>query len=482
MHGLRLAGVFVVCGALLQGWGCSDSDPGGAEAVDAGKSGAAAGRGGAAAGGQGQSPGGSTSRGGSTGPEVAGASDGGEPPLPSTGGRESSGGTSAGGNTSAGAADTSGGTPAEGGSSNPSGGGDASAGSAGEGPSNGGSVCEGDYQINALDAYADFVALKCRVVTGNLIIAIVDGLEELAGLETLEEVQGSLSIGNNPDLGSLVGAGNLRRVGTLNLVANPRLASLIGLDRLEHADLAYFTSMTGLVDFTGLEALKEIPRGIIIDEAAALQSFSGLSGLQTLQGVVLSDSPSLVDFTGLETVKEISIVARNDASLKSVLGLENAATVHLQINDCPAFDDLTALSAVESIGMVVLHNTGLSDLSGLENASTVERLQLWDNTKLVDLGALSNLGDITSNLQIIENPVLTNLSGLDALRSVPSVTIHGNPELASLDLESLESPSSFLEITGNPKLPQCAVDALVTRMGATCPFYCDDNDSDGVCP
>ncbi len=351
-----------------------------------------------------------------------------------------------------------------------------------EGPGNGAGVCEGDYQINALDAYADFVARKCRIVTGNLIIAIVDGLEDLAGLETSEEVQGMLSIGNNLDLGSLVGAGNLRRVGTLTLVSNPRLASLIGFDRLEHVNLAYFTSMTGLVDFTGLEALKAIPQGIIVDEASALQNFSGLSALETLQGIVLSDSPSIVDFTGLETVAAISIVARNNASLKSVLGLENAATVHLQVADCPAFDDLTALSSVDEIGMAVLNNTGLTDLAGLESTSTLERLQLWKNSKLVDLGALSNLEDITSNIQIIENPVLTSLSGLEALRTVPSVTIYGNPELTTLALESLENPSSSLEITGNPKLPQCEVDALVTRMGATCSFYCDDNDSDGVCP
>jgi hypothetical protein len=59
----------------------------------------------------------------------------------------------------------------------------------------------------------------------------------------------------------------------------------------------------------------------------------------------------------------------------------------------------------------------------------VERIQLWNNSKLVDLSALLNLEDLTANIRIIENPVLTTLGGLEALRTVPSVTIHGNPEL-----------------------------------------------------
>jgi hypothetical protein len=112
----------------------------------------------------------------------------------------------------------------------------------------------------------------------------------------------------------------------------------------------------------------------------------------------------------------------------------------------------------------------------------LERLQLRENSQLVDLEALSALEEITSNLQVIQNPVLTDLSGLRALRNVPSVWVSQNPELASLGLDALETPSSFLEITGNPKLPQCEVDQLLTRMGASCPQYCDENDAEGVCP
>lgn len=126
------------------------------------------------------------------------------------------------------------------------------------------------------------------------------------------------------------------------------------------------------------------------------------------------------------------------------------------------------------------------------------------------LSGLATIREVTGSLQVIatgnltsiELPVLkvidgTNIpAGLEPLLflSLPDVvsirlpllqTVGGNvnislnPSLMSIEMDSLESVDT-LQIGNNPMLPQCEVDAIVERVGASC-SVCVGNDEAAVC-
>ena len=58
---------------------------------------------------------------------------------------------------------------------------------------------------------------------------------------------------------------------------------------------------------------------------------------------------------------------------------------------------------------------------------------------------------------------------MDALTSIEGLWVQGNEQLLTLHgLPSLVDAGSAFYIDGNPRLPQCEVDAIVERAGAFC--------------
>jgi len=78
-------------------------------------------------------------------------------------------------------------------------------------------------------------------------------------------------------------------------------------------------------------------------------------------------------------------------------------------------------------------------------------------TTSTDLAELSTLVAVGGSLWISDNAALTSLCGLQALRSVQSLTI-----------------------TGNPLLPACWADRLATTLGQSC--SCSENGGGDACP
>ena len=85
-------------------------------------------------------------------------------------------------------------------------------------------ICEGDYVIESADDLGD--AAGCVVIEGDLVIQASD-LEDLAGLENLQQVGGNLSIVDNDFLDPVQGLPGLAVVeGDITVARNPELADL----------------------------------------------------------------------------------------------------------------------------------------------------------------------------------------------------------------------------------------------------------------
>lgn len=109
-----------------------------------------------------------------------------------------------------------------------------------------------------------------------------DDLINLAGLESLTVIPGSLGIGENPSLLNLNGLENLESVGSLLFIDhNEDLLSLDGLLNLSSIgeDLIIETNHS-LVDITALASLNTIGDYLYINENISLQNLFGLDSLQ----------------------------------------------------------------------------------------------------------------------------------------------------------------------------------------------------------
>jgi hypothetical protein len=194
-----------------------------------------------------------------------------------------------------------------------------------------------------------------------------------------------------------------------------------------------------LHNFQGLDSLKEVQGGILMDQNTHLVNFAGLESLEVIgDNLMMTYNDELSSLTGLEglTIIPGSLGIGNNPALVSLIGLENLQEVGFLL--------------------IVDHNDGLQSLEGLNNITTIgEDLILETNHSLVDITALANLNTIGDYLYINENISLPNLFGLDSLQanSINDLTITGNSILSDCDVLSicqyLAAPGGTVDIQNN---------------------------------
>jgi hypothetical protein len=265
-------------------------------------------------------------------------------------------------------------------------------------------IVQGDVFVATPD---ELEALRgCEAIRGDFTVMVYEGTE-LSPLASLREVSGAIVLGVRarpiPD----------------EILLNPmgtELAEEFARQEAEAARSAEIVEAGWLESLHGLEALELA--GQMILEGIAAPDLGALKGLRNLGAhpqpresgfLRISEAKNLVDLRGLEGVAGIRRLRLEDnPSLQSLAGVELSASMDsVESQDSPNLTDLTALSSVESLEGFVLANTGVENLDAL-----------------VKLGA----GSIT----LIENPELSDVSGLRNLQLAPQILIMSNPKLESI--------------------------------------------------
>jgi hypothetical protein len=166
---------------------------------------------------------------------------------------------------------------------------------------------------------------------------------------------------------------------------------------------------------------------------------------------------------------------------------------------------ITSLSGLETIkkitGALRVNDTKLADFSGLSGLSEVGDALVFSNDKPLGdltLPALTQVGgdlvfDVPNGVTSFDAPKLELVTGglvfavngdlqsirLDSLRSAKQISIQSNPVLTTFHGFPALTSVSTLTVLDNPKLPQCEVAALDSRLHAC--STCSGNDTKATC-
>jgi hypothetical protein len=300
----------------------------------------------------------------------------------------------------------------------------------------------------------------------------IEGPADIARFLGYTAIEGGLLI-TSPDLVDLSGLECLETIeGSLTLRDNPFLTSLHGLESTvsvgSDVNIETNPALTSLDGLSGLAAVgtPEYGNNININNNAALTSLDGLSGLVAVNGTLGAYSndtmTTLGDLSGVTTLRGLSIVG-NDA-----------------LTD---LGDLSGVTEVETIfegggpmgmgGMVELRdNPVLTDLSGLSNLTAAGGLSVEYDDALTDLEGLNAIV-VVGGLEISHNDALTSLAALSSLTDVDEdlasemggggggmIHVYLNPALTSLAGLHNVSTATQVQINSNEALTSADLGSL----------------------
>ena len=189
----------------------------------------------------------------------------------------------------------------------------------------------GDVLISGADITNLYGLGSLVSIGGDLLIESNNILTDLAGLENLESISGSLYIGNlyfgsypycngNASLTSLAGLNALNHIGgNLEIYCNDNLSSLSGLENLVSVEgdihIGSFETLYGftfgnesLLNFSGLDGLGALGGNISVAANDNLINFEGMDNLVSIAGnLSIALNNSLEDLTGLDNIDAASI-------------------------------------------------------------------------------------------------------------------------------------------------------------------------------
>jgi len=350
-------------------------------------------------------------------------------------------------------------------------------------------------EINAL--------LGCTEIPGDLVITgtnIIDGdstITDLSPLNDLTNIAGDILIGGLPEITTLPTFESLTNInGDYRIFSMPLLTSLPNVPNQ--------TTLTGAIQFSLLPQVTTLPAGlsnivsttssISINNLSGINIIPSLNNLQTVGDFLafgnlpINDLPNLenlnsvggfLNVIGLSQITQINLPSlvsvgdalntQNNSSLTSINAplLQTAGQILIAGNpsmtEISGFPSLTEI--ISRLGIALQNN--ITNVSAFSNLQTVGFF-LLQSTNFTNVDFLSNVTGMTTGFQIVVNPDLTNLNGLNNIEIIEGqvtnfdkiIAISSCPNLAGLGSVDLTSNNHFVTISiqGPPVGTQNLVD------------------------
>jgi len=338
---------------------------------------------------------------------------------------------------------------------------------------------EGIFAINDALTIYDCVSLnslhglnQINSIHGQLYIGYNDGLVNLEGIDALQS-SGQLAIYNNDALQSLDGLNSLTILnwGGIDITENQSLQNIDALSNLQAVTGEIYIRNTAIET---LDALANISPDNIWNLTITDNAF-----LQTCHSTFICDY--------LNDLNKAYDINNNDVGCNSIVEILAACggepcsipagylfTSQEDVDSFPAMFpgcksingdiylignsteiwNLDSLIQLEEIhGQLTVGSTLLTDLTGLNNLKSVDYLYIAYNNELKSLQGLNNLDSLPFGINLTFNDSITSLEGLNGLITMGSLDIRYNSSLVDLSgLEQLTDIFGYIGITNNASL------------------------------
>lgn len=252
------------------------------------------------------------------------------------------------------------------------------------------------------------------------------------------------------------------------------ITNLDGLQQLTGINGTLHIHKTNLSDLEGLENLQYINGYLTLTTNGSLESFNGLSGINSIGGLLLGYD---------------NYILSNCDALLNLSTINGSVSIY-----CDGFTNLNGFSNITSIqGDLSIGSDNLSDLSGLSNLTTINgNLKLDENYSLININQLSNLVSVNGYLFINDNFSLENLNGLSNLTTINGcIYINQNNKLANIEGIANINPQTInyiaddnfvaedIVISNNPLLTNCNVNSICIALGFNSTSYLIEGNGQG---
>lgn len=290
---------------------------------------------------------------------------------------------------------------------------------------------DGSLFIFLNDALLSLSSLESFINAGDLFIS-GSSLTSLKGLEQIDSVK-NLSLSGNLALPNLAGLENISSVtGSLGISDNPLLENLSALNNIKgNVEYLGVIRNEALINLDGLSNITSVSINFEISGNSKLINLDELSSLGSigLNENTIKDNPSLKNINGLNNVKKIqgNLYIYECDVLGNLDGLSNVTEISgfVSFYDNPSLENIEGLSSLEKVGfdLSIFRNRQLTNIDGLINLMRVgNALFIYGNESLTNLCGVQNL---------LQNDGLLGFFGIDGNAYEPTQQdiIDGNCEI-----------------------------------------------------
>ena len=253
--------------------------------------------------------------------------------------------------------------------------------------------------------------------------------------------------------------------------ASPAITNLLGMSAISLVSNNLEIRNTRITSLSALSGLTDIGDSLILKHDTLITSI-GLNNLTHLGGIYFRDLPLLNSVAGLSNnITQTNFIFMDSTGVTNLAGLSNIVHITQNIEiDRSALTNTDALAGITTIGgwLWLDGDTSLTRVH-FNNLTECHFFVLANSNSLTDITGLSyNLADQFKDMGtfIIGGIGVTDLSGMDSIRSVPNFYVSSNQNLVSLHgLEHLTGAvGSGVSIYGNANLTDISALSHVTEI------------------
>lgn len=304
-------------------------------------------------------------------------------------------------------------------------------------------------------------------------------------------VSRDLTVENNARLKSLDGLRSVVPRRNVQVKGNAALThplNGLGLQSIEFLEGSLSISSNGALERLPLATLARVNEDVVIEDNASLATLVGTRLESIGGGLLVQGNPMLLNLAGLSSLQVVSgkLQVRENAGMVTSYGLSSlwhAGSIFFARNNAmTVWGGMTTLRSVET-GISVDANAKLETIGSMTSLVNGPWLALYGNPKLTALHGLGNLEQLRG-FSVNDCDSLTTLNELTKLRTIDTLMVEDNAHLTQLGLDPVRQVSGYLAARNNPRLPTCQIQAFAGRVYTGRPdlLFVEGNDDQAPCP